>query len=297
MELNEKSGFIVCDNKIFSKKEEFLFYFTKIKREHKLYSKMMEFVPWENRGFYLFSPPFCKKMSEKKCNYLAQVIDDYRLKTNACETYFRFYSDTVKTRINQGFVKKQNESCVSYFPVCEILNKMAKMKHQSLIDMTIVLLCEPDSKTEKFIKEIIPFVKKIHIYSDEKEIFTPLIDYFFENYGILLTLGDTIGSDTKEKGIFISLTEDQNKQEIFIKAAEQAVQISPFLCKTPQYFERFYFDCNRSLERIIKKLGLIFDSESLIFLYSVWANEKNKKTFSEFTKKFDIKILKFVKND
>ena len=142
-----------------------------------------------------------------------------------------------------------------------------------------------------------PFVKKIHIYSNEKEIFTPLIDYFFENYGILLTLGDTIGSDTKEKGIFISLTEDQNKQETLIKAAEQAVQISPFLCKTPQYFERFYFDCNRSLERIIKKLGLIFDSESLIFLYSVWANEKNKKTFSEFTKKFDIKILKFVKND
>ena len=30
MEMNEKSGLIVCDNKIFSKKEEFLFYFTKL---------------------------------------------------------------------------------------------------------------------------------------------------------------------------------------------------------------------------------------------------------------------------
>ena len=236
-------------------------------------------------------------MSKKKCKYLAQVIENYKQQTGAHESFFRFYTDTVKTRIKQGFVKEKIESCISYFPVYEILNKMAKMKHQTLSEMQVVLLCEPDKNTEEFIKEIIPFVRKIHFYSNEKEVFTPLVDYFFENYGILLTLGDTIGSDTKEEGIFISLSEDRQKQEKFANEGENVIQISPFLCKTPEYFERFYFDCNRTLERLIKKLGLIFDSESLIFLFSVWAKEKNKKNFSEFTKKFDIKILKFVKND
>ncbi len=295
--MKQSTALIVCDNKTYTKRELFRFYHTNIKKDSDIYAKMIEFIPLENCGFYLFYAPFSEKMNEKKYKYLTQVIEQYRTLTGGGPVFFRCFENGDKKQEKLSYHAQNRISCISYFSPIDIIEKLAKKKHIKLTEARIICFCDEPAKAEKIIKEICKKVRQITICTKNQEKFKGMVQYFFENYGILLSLTDTIGNEKDENTIFLLLSEDQEQIKQAVECGIDPINLLNQKTGEKDIIERFYFYCNQKLERVVKKLGLIFDSESLLFLYEVLNGGNHKKDFSDFTNKYDIKILKFVKND
>lgn len=287
----KKSALIIDNKKDFSKYQIFKFYCLKRYdidiKEHII----------ENTHFYKISIPVPKKIKEKNIKYLAQYINKTTDKTSSGAVYYCWEGNNKEILYRYFNNDKNNLSCASYYPADFILKRYASFFNISMALANIILICDFPIEAEKIIRQICRDVRAIHIYTKNTELYKPLTDYFLSEYGILLTVGETLECIPKKNRLAVNLSNDAAYVEKFILKNEiKVLNLADKNLNIKNVYENIIFSANNVLKNIILWCG-VFNKNVLNFMFKAISNEKNKAEFMRFIHKFDIKIMKFVKND
>lgn len=297
MEEGKRSVLIITNDKNFTRHEIFSFYYFKKKTSKKLYAKMVEIFPVAGVNFFIFHVPLPEKIRKRHIEYLAQYISDLSKKIGAGSLFYH-WGDNNCTMLQKYFCNKiLNKSCAIHYDWFDIMKRYAKMQRVPLKKGNVVLICDHAQQAETIIKRIIREVYQIQICTKDPETFDEMIQWFLQEYGILLKVTDTLGSRYSEETLIISSSVDFNFcNKLTSESRFSILNISPYRNGLKNIYEDIFFTGDANIRNISEKCGGS-NGEVLLFLFFSFCENHTEEEFRHFINDYGIKIMKIVKND